>query len=272
MTYANRGAHTCSIITGVIAVILGSIALGGSTGNDLAWSRARVKVAETASVPVDCDLELEFGLISFEKRFENCGDSSSSTSVDYSDTDACKQAFGPGAEVMCNTCRDTGISIGTIESVALVLGIIGLIFILLRICDRSNKDQCKRFLATALFLGVTLGLLISWVSWASTCHQEIRSVVMSLQNTDKLGISLGDTALIGVSAGFSLALIGMFFALAATLIECAVNGSPIPFSEQQKDVDTRKKEDIELHKEGNPIAFSRQHDVELGKEERKTTA
>jgi len=225
--------------------------LKGTEPNELSWSVAKLEVSDDAGVPADCKYKYLFGLVALQRELQSCGGETSSKDERYSNTDECKALLGQGSTVLCNTCRDTGAAIATIETVMMMLGIFAGITIVFRMCDQNKEDPLKHFIVTLLLTGVTIGLFVAWVLWLSTCHQEIRIHIMNIQNTQVLdGPALGDAKAVGVSSGFSLALVSMFFALFATFNEyrIALYGMDAPAQAKKEDVEIGEHKNKEERK------------------------
>jgi len=146
--------------------------LKGTEPNELSWSVAKLEVSDDAGVPADCKYKYLFGLVALQRELQSCGGETSSKDERYSNTDECKALLGQGSTVLCNTCRDTGAAIATIETVMMMLGIFAGITIVFRMCDQNKEDPLKHFIVTLLLTGVTIGLFVAWVLWLSTWYKK----------------------------------------------------------------------------------------------------
>uniref|UniRef100_A0A7S3YJQ3 Uncharacterized protein n=1 Tax=Lotharella globosa TaxID=91324 RepID=A0A7S3YJQ3_9EUKA len=244
-----RHKKTNHIISGTstaVATVLIAVALaGGSSNQDMHWTYAKLKTDNT--LPSDCVRDFSFGLVEFQTKFINCGDQDSETTKSYSE-DGCKTALQAGSvngNDLCDTCEESGISIQTLQTGAVVAGILAFVNIVCRYGDDSN-DTWKRIFSTGCLWTATIFSAINLATWGAGCHEQIKKYISDVDNVPPFD----GTDTVEISTGFILTIIGMFFAFVAAVVECNTVGG----TREKEHVDLEEHEVVVAH---HSLSFAR---------------
>eukprot|EP00470_Lotharella_oceanica_P006747 CAMPEP_0170199038 /NCGR_PEP_ID=MMETSP0040_2-20121228/69119_1 /TAXON_ID=641309 /ORGANISM="Lotharella oceanica, Strain CCMP622" /LENGTH=248 /DNA_ID=CAMNT_0010449119 /DNA_START=104 /DNA_END=850 /DNA_ORIENTATION=+ len=245
---SNQSAnHCCSFISALIALILAAVALGGSKGNNVAWTYSKIRT----DVPGydNCVYDFSWGLYEFKVKAIDCGDFDFETTERYG-SDECKEALVVGdknGDSVCDKCRSSGTSIQSLQSIACVVGIATLIFVLLRWCDKA-PDGCKRVFATFGMTVVSVLLIINIATWAGDCHAEISNYIDDIDNVPpRTGT---DTNHIWV--GMYLTIIAAMFSVTGTFTECCAESEDPP-AVKPTDLEMERPKAEEAKQENNKV-------------------
>eukprot|EP00469_Lotharella_globosa_P007254 CAMPEP_0167774702 /NCGR_PEP_ID=MMETSP0111_2-20121227/2148_1 /TAXON_ID=91324 /ORGANISM="Lotharella globosa, Strain CCCM811" /LENGTH=246 /DNA_ID=CAMNT_0007664531 /DNA_START=34 /DNA_END=775 /DNA_ORIENTATION=+ len=230
--------HCCSFFSAIIALVLAAVALAGSEGNQVAWTYSKIKT-ELAGYD-NCVYDYAWGLYEFKAKAINCGDLDYEITEQYG-TDGAKKALIVGeknGDNVCTKCRDSGLAIQSLQSIACIVAIATLFFIILRFCDKS-PDGCKRVFATFGMLSMATMFIINFSTWAGECHEEISKYIDDIDHVSPRNGT--DTNHIWV--GMYCTIVAAFFALTGTFTECTAETEEPEVKPRDLELERRKAEE-----------------------------
>jgi len=127
---------TCSIVMVALAEGLGIVSLVGGipASTSLGWTVVKNKANSDSDLPVNCELEGDFGLIQFQKIARNCGDLDVIDNIFYASS-TCSEAVNTHfvtADAVCENCSFAGYMAVSLLSSAAFFGLITLALLVYR--------------------------------------------------------------------------------------------------------------------------------------------